>query len=104
MELRGVKIGFILTGSFYSLKAVIPTIRELILKEHAEIIPIMSFNCYKLKNRYGKLKVYIKEIEDITEKKIIHNLKNAEEIGKKKIVDIMIIAPCTRKYNFKISL
>ena len=40
-----------------------------------------------------------KEIEEITGKKIIHTIQEAEPIGPKKMTDIMIIAPCSRKYN-----
>ncbi len=104
MELNGVKIGFILTGSFSSIKNIIPKIKQLVIKEHATIFPIMSFNCYKLNTRYGKSKDFIKEIEEITGKKIIHTIQKAEFIGRKNLTDIMIISPCSRKYYSKISL
>ena len=43
---------------------------------------------------------YIDEIKLITEKnEIIHTIQGAEPIGPKKLTDIMIIAPCSRKYN-----
>ena len=43
---------------------------------------------------------FIKEIEELTDKKIIHTIQEAEPIGPKKMTDIMVIAPCSRKYNF----
>lgn len=100
MEVKGKKIGFVLTGSFCTFKKTIPKIKELIKKE-ANIIPIMSFNSYKLDTKFGKAKEFINEIENITSKKVIHNIEDAELIGAKKMTDIMIIAPCSRKYNFK---
>ena len=99
MELKGIKIGFALTGSFCTFKKVIPKMKELI-NQGAEIIPIMSFNSYKLDTKFGKAKDFIKEIEELTDKKIIHTIQEAEPIGPKKITDIMVIAPCSRKYNF----
>ena len=100
MEVKGKKIGFVLTGSFCTLKKTIPKIKELVERK-AEVIPIMSFNSYNMDTKFGKAEDFIKEIEEITSKKIIHTIKNAEPIGLKKMTDIMIIAPCSRKYNLK---
>lgn len=97
MDLKGIKIGFVLTGSFCTFTKVIPKMKELI-KQEAEIIPIMSFNSYNLDTKFGKAKDFITEIEQITKNKIIHTIQDAEPIGPKKMTDIMIIAPCSRKY------
>ena len=94
MELKDKKIGFTLTGSFCTFQKVIPKIKE-IKKLGADIIPIMSFNSYNLDTKFGKAKDFIDEIEEITKKKIIHTIQDAEPIGPKKMTDIMIIAPCS---------
>lgn len=99
MELVGKKIGFVLTGSFCTFKKTIPKIKELVEKEKAEIIPIMSYNSYNLDTKFGKAKDFILEIEKITRKEIIHTIQDAEPIGPKNITDIMVVAPCSRKYN-----
>ena len=103
MELKGIKIGFVLTGSFSAFKKVIPKMKELI-KQEAEILPIMSFNSYNIDTKFGKAKDFVKQIEEITSKKIIHTISDAEPIGIKKLTDIMIIAPCSRKYYIKACL
>ena len=94
LDLKGKKIGFVLTGSFCTFQKVIPKIKEL-KKLEAEIIPIMSYNSYNLDTKFGKAKNFIEEIEDITGNKIIHTIQGAEPIGPKKMTDIMIIAPCS---------
>ena len=94
MELKDKKIGFTLTGSFCTFQKVIPKIKE-IKKLGADIIPIMSFNSYNLDTKFGKAKDFIDEIEEITKKKIIHTIQDAEPIGPKKMTDIMIIVPCS---------
>ena len=99
LELVGKKIGFVLTGSFCTFKKTIPKIKELVEKEKAEIIPIMSYNSYNLDTKFGKAKDFISEIEEITGRKIIHTIQGAEPIGPKKTTDIMVVAPCSRKYN-----
>ncbi len=94
MELKDKKIGFILTGSFCTFKNTIVQIEELV-KMGAEVIPIMSKNAYSLDTKFGKASDFIKQIEDITSKKIIHTIQGAEPIGPKHLTDIMIIAPAT---------
>lgn len=103
MEVKNKKIGFVLTGSFCTFSKTIPKMKELIHKG-AEIIPVMSYNSYSMDTKFGKAKDFIEQIEEITGKKIIHTIQDAEPIGPKKMTDIMVIAPCSRKYHVKISL
>ena len=63
MDVKGKKIGFVLTGSFCTFKKVIPKIKELI-KLEAQVIPIMSYNSYDLDTKFGKAKDFINEIEN----------------------------------------
>lgn len=102
MDVKGKKIGFVLTGSFCTFKKVIPKIKELI-KLEAQVIPIMSYNSYDLDTKFGKAKDFINEIEKITGKKIIHTIQDAEPIGPKQMTDIMIVAPCSRKHYVKLA-
>ena len=103
MDVKDKKIGFALTGSFCTFKKTIPKMKELIEKG-AEIIPIMSYNSYSMDTKFGKAKDFIEQIENITRKNVIHTIQDAEPIGPKKLTDIMVIAPCSRKYYFEISL
>lgn len=99
LKIEGKKIGFAFTGSFCTFKKVLEELKK-IKKEKADIIPIMSFNSYDLDTKFGKAEEYIDEIKNITEKEeIIHTIQGAEPIGPKKLTDIMVIAPCSRKYN-----
>lgn len=94
MELKGKKVGFVLTGSFCTFSHTIPKMTEII-KRGGEVIPIMSYNAYSLDSKFGKAKEFIDKIEDITKHKIINSIIDAEPIGPKKMTDIMIIAPCS---------
>ena len=102
MNLKDKNIGFCLTGSFFTFKNTILQMKELV-KEKANVLPIMSYNAYKSDTKFGNSKEFIKEIEEITKNKIIHNLKDAEPIGPKNMTDIMIIAPCTGNTLAKLS-
>ena len=102
MNLKDKNIGFCLTGSFYTFKNTILQIRELI-KEKANVLPIMSYNAYKTDTKFGMSKDFIEEIEELTGNKIIHTIKDAEPIGPKNMTDIMIIAPCSGNTIGKLS-
>lgn len=94
MDIKNKKIGYIFTGSFCTFSKSIPIIKEL-KKLGADIIPIMSYNSYELDTKFGTSSSIIKEIEEITNKKIIHTIPGAEPIGPKKLTDIMVICPCS---------
>jgi len=98
MLLIGKKVGFALTGSFCTFEKTIPQIAKLI-EEGAEVLPIMSFNTYNMDTKFGKAQDFIDKIESITGKKIIHSIEEAEPIGPSGLTDVMVVAPCTRKYT-----
>lgn len=94
MDIKNKKIGIIMTGSFCTFSTVIEQIKELV-KRGADVIPIMSYNSYNLNTKFGESKDIIKQVENITGKKIINTIQGAEPIGPKKLTDIMLIAPCS---------
>ncbi len=102
MKLKDKKIGFVLTGSFCTFKIVKEQLKNII-KEGAEVLPIMSDHSYELDTKFGKAKEHIEEIENITKHKIIHTIQEAEPIGPKNLTDILIVAPCSRQYHSKAS-
>jgi len=102
LNLKDKNIGFCLTGSFCTFKNTILQMRELI-KEEANIIPIMSYNAYKTDSKFGKAKDFRNEIEKITNNSIINTIEEAERIGPKNMTDIIIIAPCSGNTLAKLS-
>lgn len=100
MTLEGKNIGYVFTGSFCTFRKSIEELKNII-KQKANVIPIMSFNSYNEDTKFGKAQDFIKEIEDITGNNIIHTIQDAEPIGPKHLTDIMIVCPASRKYNRK---
>ena len=94
MIFEGKKIGFAMTGSFCTFENTIPEISKLV-KEGAEVLPIMSYNSYNMDTKFGKAQDFINKLKEITGKNIINTITGAEPIGPKHLTDIMIIAPCT---------
>lgn len=102
MELNEKTIGFAMTGSFCTYKKVIPEIKRL-KNMGANIIPIMSEASFNTDTRFGKATDFQKEIEEICENRIISTIYDAEPIGPKKLLDILVIAPCTGNTISKIT-
>ncbi|MBE6748890.1 MAG: dipicolinate synthase subunit B [Ruminococcaceae bacterium] len=95
-------IGFAICGSFCTFKSVFKEIENLV-KLGYEVIPIMSENAYSFDTRFGEAKFWQDELKRITKKEIIHTIKDAEPIGPKKLLDLLVIAPCTGNTLAKLS-
>ena len=89
-----ITIGFALCGSYCTFEAVFKQI-EALKKLDYNIIPIMSENSYSLDTRFGDASHWREKMRDITGNRIIHTIPSAEPIGPKKLLDALIIAPCT---------
>ena len=87
-------IGFAITGSFCTFKAVFPQMNLLV--EHGyHVLPIMSENVYTTDTRFGRAADWVAQAEEVCGEKVIHTIAQAEPIGPKKLLDLLILAPCT---------
>ncbi len=94
MDLTDTKIGVAITGSFCTINEVLPVIEELV-KMSVDVTPIFSEIVYTTDTRFGKAADLLWRIEDITDKRAIHTINEAEPIGPQKLLDALVIAPCT---------
>lgn len=92
--MKNITIGFAMCGSYCTFEKAIVSLRELVSLGY-DILPIMSENAFSIDTRFGKAADIVKEIEDITGKKVISTIKDAEPIGPKEMCDVLLIAPCT---------
>ena len=95
MNSKKIKVGYAICGSFCTFDKSISALRELASLSDVEIQPIMSEISYSTDTRFGLAKEFIYEIEKICGKEIIKTVKEAEPIGPRALLDILIIAPCT---------
>ena len=89
-----VRIGFALTGSFCTFKAAFEQLGVL-LEQGYHVIPIMSENAYSIDTRFGRAADWVEKAEAMCGEKVIHTIAQAEPIGPKKLLDLLIVAPCT---------
>ena len=98
-----LKIGFALTGSFCTFDKAMTAVQTLIQAGH-EVIPIMSFNAAGLDTRFGKAAGHIERLEALTGNSVIKTISAAEPIGPKKLLDLLVGAPCTANTAAKLAL
>lgn len=104
IDLTGIRIGFAMTGSFCTLANGIEALKEL-RKLGADITPIMSEIVSVTDTRFGTADYFRSELLAITGKpSIISSVRDAEPIGPKKLLDVLVIAPCTGNTLTKMAL
>lgn len=94
MSLKGKRIGFGLTGSHCTYDKVYPQIQKL-MDERAEVIPIVTYTVRNTDTKFGKAEEHIEKIEQITNRRVISTIPEAEPLGPKEPLDCMVIAPLT---------
>jgi dipicolinic acid synthetase, B subunit len=93
-EFKNIKIGYAICGSFCTFRKTIYEMKRLVAMG-ADLYPIMSHNAYSLDTRFGNAADFVREIEEICGKSVIHTIPQAEPIGPKKLLDVLVISPCT---------
>lgn len=88
-----MNIGFALCGSFCTYEKIFPVMEEL-TKKHT-VIPIFSFAAATVDSRFGTAKEHLARAETICGRKAMTSIPDVEPIGPKKLLDVLVIAPCT---------
>ena len=88
-----MNIGFAITGSFCTFADVFPIMEELAKKHH--LTPIFSTSAYTIDSRFGTAQSHIRRAAEICGADPLHTIADVEPIGPKKLLDALIIAPCT---------
>ena len=86
-------IGFALCGSFCTYSKVFPVMEKLTQKYN--IIPIFSQVSCSADSRFGSSRDFLTQAEAICGHSPITTIAGAEPIGPKKLLDALVIAPCT---------
>ncbi len=87
-------MGFAMCGSFCTHEAVLNALRNL-AEIYENIIPIVSDISSISDTRFGTADILLKNLKEITGNDAIKNMIEAEPIGPKKLLDILVIAPAT---------
>ena len=93
-DLKGARVGIAMTGSFCTFQSAFSAF-EALKAAGAELYPIQSENAYCLDTRFGAAQQMRQRLEAIAGHEIWHTLQQVEPIGPKKLLDLLVIAPCT---------
>lgn len=88
-----MRIGFAMCGSFCTFSQVFPVMEQL-AREH-EVIPIFSSVSYTTDSRFGTAQAHIRRAAEICGTDPLYTIAQVEPIGPKKLLDVLVIAPCT---------
>ncbi len=92
--MAGEKIGFALTGSFCTFEKALVQMERLARMGY-DLYPIMSEVAYHTDTRFGKAESFRKRMEETAGREIIHTIAQAEPIGPKQMLDLVVVTPCT---------
>ncbi len=88
------RIGLALTGSFCTFEKALEAAKAL-MEDGWDVVPIFSDNAYTTDTRFGRAKDWVDTFESMTGNKAISSFVQAEPIGPQKLLDLLLIAPCT---------
>lgn len=89
-----IRVGFAFCGSFCTYDQVMPAL-ERAKARYGDVTPIISEKSAETDSRFGPAHEFIREMERICDRRVIDTIPKAEPIGPKKLLDVLIIAPCT---------
>ena len=92
--MKKARIGFAMCGSFCTHEAALGALNQL-CDEFETVIPFLSERSASTDTRFGTAKELLASVEEMTEQSAICSISAAEPIGPKKLLDVLVIAPCT---------
>ncbi len=87
-------VGFAVCGSFCTHAKAMKAL-EQVKARFSTVIPIVSECTAATDTRFGPAHELMREMERICDRRVISSIREAEPIGPKKLLDLLIIAPCT---------
>lgn len=100
--MSAVTVGFALTGSFCTFSRVLPVV-EAVRERFGRVIPILSEHSAAMDTRFGTALEHRRALEQICGCPPLTSIREAEPIGPKKLLDVLVIAPCTGNTLGKLS-
>ncbi len=94
MSIKGKNIGVAFTGSFCTYEKVFKELKKL-TDEGAIVQTIFSDAAQTIDSRFGKAEDFVRKAEEITGIKPMMSISEAEPIGPKSLLDILVLFPCT---------
>ena len=89
-----LRVGYAFCGSFCTYSKAMAAL-EQVAGRYDSVQPIVSEASAATDTRFGNAHDFMREMERICDRRVISSIREAEPIGPKKLLDLLIIAPCT---------
>ena len=94
MRPEELRIGFAICGSYCTFSQVFPVLEQL-AERYGAVQPIFSERSAVTDTRFGSASTFVERAEQCTGRRPILSIREAEPIGPQKLLDVLVIAPCT---------
>ena len=94
MNKDGKTVGFAFCGSYCTFDKAME-ILEKVHAQYGDVYPIVSERTAATDTRFGAAHDFMREMQRICDRRVIDSIKTAEPIGPRKLLDVMVICPCT---------
>lgn len=98
-----VRVGFAFCGSFCTYDKAMAAL-EQVKARYGDVTPIVSERSAQTDTRFGPAHEFMREMERICDRRVITTITGAEPIGPQKLLDVLVIAPCTGATLAKLAL
>ena len=92
--MKKARVGFAICGSFCTHELALTALNQL-CEEYETVIPLLSEKSASTDTRFGTAVDLLASVEEMTGQTAICSIDAAEPVGPKKLLDILVIAPCT---------
>ena len=94
MNLKELRVGFAFCGSFCTMSRALDALEQTAAR-FGTVTPIVSETVASTDTRFGTAHDFMREMERICGRRVISTIVEAEPIGPKELLDVLVVCPCT---------
>ena len=94
MNLKELRVGFAFCGSFCTMSKALDALEQTAAR-FGPVTPIVSEAVASTDTRFGAAHDFLREMERICGRRVISTIVEAEPIGPKELLDVLVVCPCT---------
>lgn len=100
--MKKASVGFAFCGSYCTYDQVFPALQKT-AEQYETVLPIVSEHSAETDTRFGTANELLEKLETITGHHVLKTIPDVEPIGPQKLLDVLVIAPCTGNTVAKIA-
>ena len=94
MNDKDLRVGFAFCGSFCTMSKALAALEQTAAR-FGPVTPIVSEAVASTDTRFGAAHDFMREMERICGRRVISTIVEAEPIGPKELLDVLVVCPCT---------